>query len=54
VLEAAAERFELGFKFDHHEFSSAEYYTEHGQMMPDDWKDKIGVQRAMALRKYQK
>ena len=42
VLEAAAEKFELGFKFEHHGFSCAEYFTEHGQMMPDDWKDQIG------------
>jgi len=47
VLEAAAEQFELGFNFDHHEFSSVEYYTEHGQMMPDDWKDQIGSADAL-------
>ena len=42
VLEVAAERFDIGLKFTDHEFSSAEYYTEHGQMMPDDWKDRLG------------
>ncbi len=41
VLEVAAERFELGLKFHHHEFSSAEYYTANGQMMPDDWKGRL-------------
>lgn len=42
VLEAAAKRFDLGLKFSQHDFSSAEYYSAHGQMMPDDWKDKVG------------
>lgn len=42
VLEAVAERFDLGLKFDHHDFSCAEYFTQHGQMMPDDWKDRVG------------
>jgi len=42
VLEVAAERFDIGLKFTDHEFSSAEYYAEHGQMMPDDWKDRLG------------
>lgn len=42
VLQAAQKRFDLGFDFDEHDFASADYYTEHGQMMPDDWKDKIG------------
>ena len=41
VLEAAAKRFDLGLKFNHHDFSSADYYTAHGQMMPDDWKERI-------------
>ncbi len=42
VLETAAKRFNLNFNFTHHDFSCAEYYTEHGQMMPDDWKDRVG------------
>ena len=42
VLEVAAKRFKLSFNFIHHNFSCAEYYTEHGQMMPDDWKDRVG------------
>ncbi|MEO0378677.1 MAG: tartrate dehydrogenase [Pseudomonadota bacterium] len=42
VLEAAQKRFDLGFEFTDHDFASAEYYTQHGQMMPDDWKDRIG------------
>jgi tartrate dehydrogenase/decarboxylase / D-malate dehydrogenase len=42
VLEAAAARF--GFSIDQqwHQFASCDYYAQHGQMMPDDWKDRIG------------
>ena len=42
VLEAAAARF--GFTIDQqwHDFASCDYYAAHGQMMPDDWKDRIG------------
>ena len=42
VLEAASTRFDLKLGFEHHEFASCAYYAAHGQMMPDDWKDKIG------------
>ncbi|AXI46508.1 tartrate dehydrogenase [Sulfitobacter sp. SK012] len=38
VLEVAAKRFNLGFDFKDHDFASADYYTEHGQMMPDNWQ----------------
>jgi tartrate dehydrogenase/decarboxylase / D-malate dehydrogenase len=42
VLEVAAERFGLDLAFDHFDFASCDYYAQHGQMMPDDWKAKIG------------
>ncbi len=41
VLEAARKRFDLGFDFTDHDFASADYYTEHGEMMPDDWKERL-------------
>ena len=41
VLEAARQRFDLGFDFTDHDFASADYYSKHGEMMPDDWKDKL-------------
>jgi len=41
VLKATQERFDLGFAFTEHDFASAEYYVKHGQMLPDDWKDKL-------------
>ncbi len=42
VLEAVAKRFDLALKLDPFDFASCDYYARHGQMMPDDWKAKIG------------
>jgi len=42
VLSAAARKFDIGLTFDQHDFASADYYKAHGQMMPDDWKSRIG------------
>ncbi len=42
VLEAAAEVYGIDLAFDTFEFGSCDYYLEHGQMMPDDWKAQIG------------
>ena len=41
VLQAAQRRFDLGFDFEEHAFSSADYYVKHGEMMPPDWKDHL-------------
>lgn len=41
VLEAVARRHDLAFDFAEHGFASADYFTEHGQMMPDDWKARL-------------
>ncbi|RQP22032.1 tartrate dehydrogenase [Piscinibacter terrae] len=41
VLEAAASRFNIDLQFEHHDFSSWDYYERHGQMLPDDWKDRL-------------
>ena len=42
ALETAASRF--GFEIDQqwHDFANCDYYAAHGQMMPDDWKGRIG------------
>lgn len=37
VLEAAADRYALELEWDWFDFSSCEYYADHGQMLPDDW-----------------
>ena len=47
VLEAVSKRFDIEFDFEEYDFASADYYAQHGQMLPDDWKDHLG--RADAL-----
>ena len=47
VLEAAAKKHGVSVHFDHFDFASCDYYAKHGQMMPDDWKDKIGKHDAI-------
>lgn len=42
VLRAVADRFGLPLRFDDFHFADGRYYEQHGQMMPDDWKDQIG------------
>ncbi|MCI4431911.1 MAG: tartrate dehydrogenase [Burkholderiales bacterium] len=42
VLERAASRFDIALQLDHFDFACWDYYERHGQMMPDDWKDRIG------------
>jgi tartrate dehydrogenase/decarboxylase/D-malate dehydrogenase len=42
ALEAAARRFDLKLSFDEFDFASCDYYLQHGQMLPDDWKQQIG------------
>ncbi|QQN74926.1 tartrate dehydrogenase [Croceicoccus sp. YJ47] len=42
ALEAASARHGFSLDLEWHDFSSADYYARHGQMMPDDWKDRIG------------
>jgi len=41
VVRAAAERF--GFELEIHEieWASCDWYAQHGQMMPDDWKQQL-------------
>jgi tartrate dehydrogenase/decarboxylase / D-malate dehydrogenase len=47
VLEAAARRFRLDLVFDHFDFASCDYYLAHGQMLPADWKSRIGSHDAL-------
>jgi tartrate dehydrogenase/decarboxylase/D-malate dehydrogenase len=47
ALEAASSKFGCRFTFDHFEFASCDYYLKHGNMMPDDWKEKIGSHDAI-------
>ena len=42
VMDAVSDRYGINLNYDHFDFSSAQYYEQHGQMLPDDWKEKIG------------
>lgn len=47
VLEAAARRFDIQLAFTHHEWASCDYYAKTGQMMPDDWKERLTKDEVM-------
>ena len=47
VLEAAAAKYGFELRTDHFDFASCDYYQRHGQMMPDDWKARIGTHDAI-------
>jgi tartrate dehydrogenase/decarboxylase/D-malate dehydrogenase len=42
ALDAAARRFGISVQVDEFDFANCNYFARHGQMMPDDWKDRIG------------
>ncbi len=42
ALDAAGRRFGLELAFDHFDFASCDWYARHGEMMPADWKERIG------------
>ena len=41
ILAAAAARFNLALDFTPIEWASCDWFAQHGQMMPDDWKSQI-------------
>jgi len=41
ALEAAAERFGIDLSLEPFDFASCDYYLEHGQMLPDDWFERL-------------
>ncbi len=47
VLDAAARRFGISLQIDEFDFANCNYMARHGQMMPDDWKDRIGGHEAI-------
>jgi tartrate dehydrogenase/decarboxylase/D-malate dehydrogenase len=47
VLAAAAQRFGLNLALTPIEWASCDYFAQHGQMMPDDWKSQIGGMHAI-------
>ena len=42
VLDAAARRFGVALQCDEFDFANCAHFERHGQMMPNDWKDRIG------------
>jgi tartrate dehydrogenase/decarboxylase/D-malate dehydrogenase len=42
VLDAAARRYGISLQVDHFDFANCDYYAKHGEMMPADWKARIG------------
>ena len=41
VLKKVSEKFDINLNFEEFDFSSYDYFERHGQMMPNDWKEKI-------------
>ncbi len=42
VLEAAAAKYGFRIEQQWYDFACCDYYVRHGEMMPADWKDRIG------------
>ncbi|WP_397532794.1 tartrate dehydrogenase [Roseateles sp.] len=47
VLDAAARRFNIALEFTPVEWASCDYYLQHGEMMPADWKMQLQGQDAL-------
>ena len=47
VLEKAASRFGFDLRFTNIEWASCDYYRQHGDMMPTDWKSQLQAQDAI-------
>src|SRR6266566_5337833 len=47
VLEVAAKKHGVSILFDHFDFASWDYYEKHGEMLPEDWKARIGKHDAI-------
>ncbi len=47
VLEAASARFGIALELTPIEWASCDYHLQHGQMMPDDWKQQLQGQDAL-------
>lgn len=41
VVQAAAKKYDLKLEFVHFEWSSVDYYLQHGTMMPADWFEQL-------------
>ncbi|MEX5305907.1 tartrate dehydrogenase [Kocuria sp. CPCC 205258] len=41
VLDTVAAAFDLNLEYEHFDFASAAYYTQHGTMLPDGWFEQL-------------
>ncbi|MHC5557903.1 tartrate dehydrogenase [Kocuria sp. U4B] len=41
VLDTVASAFDLNLEYEHFDFASAAYYTQHGTMLPDGWFEQL-------------
>jgi tartrate dehydrogenase/decarboxylase/D-malate dehydrogenase len=41
VVEAAASAFGIDTQFEHFDWACADYFSQHGRMMPEDWFDRL-------------
>jgi tartrate dehydrogenase/decarboxylase / D-malate dehydrogenase len=41
ILKEVAKKYQFKIDFDEFNFSSCDYFNEHGKMLPDDWKKQI-------------
>ncbi|MDA8687985.1 tartrate dehydrogenase [Candidatus Pelagibacter bacterium] len=47
VLKETAKKHQFQIQFDEFEFASCDYYEKNGQMLPNNWKEKIGKHDAI-------
>ncbi|NMN57666.1 tartrate dehydrogenase/decarboxylase/D-malate dehydrogenase [Xanthobacter sp. SG618] len=47
VLEKAAALYGFSLDLNWHDFACCDYYARHGEMMPADWKDRVGTSDAI-------
>jgi tartrate dehydrogenase/decarboxylase/D-malate dehydrogenase len=47
VLDAAARRRGIALQLDTFDFANCDYFAKHGEMMPADWKQRIGGHEAI-------
>ncbi|MFG1226357.1 tartrate dehydrogenase [Xanthobacter wiegelii] len=47
VLEKAAALYDFSLDLTWHDFACCDYYARHGEMMPADWKERVGTSDAI-------
>ena len=47
ILKEVSERHQFKIQFDEFDFASCDFYAKHGNMLPDNWKEKIGSHDAI-------